>query len=511
MSVAKATRGTILTVLFRIISFVCTQWTVRMLDPKALGQTNVQLDLLFTSILFWRTGVRYSLTNGGGGASSKNTSYLTIPLSAVLAVTALAWHWRTSSNETEDYRVAGIWYCAAACLEGWTEPAVLHSLMDMNVALKASAEGLAGVCKALVTVMAFQRFNPVTAVGVAQFVYAIVYSLVLYSSTLKNLSRPRLEADRKTLHLTAIFTGQALFQYLLTQADKLVLAIASEQSDLGVYAMASVYGSLAARFILQPLEENARLYWSRNVTKEGSNMHKLYFSYTLMVKLVLYVGLVFGCLAVNYTWVVLNVLAGRKWGGNVQAVNVLSAFCVYTGFLAWNGMTEAFVYATASSGKALRRLSIVHAVIMGLLTVVAHYAVTTYGPTGLVAANAMAMALRGFYSLHIATTHFQQTSTYFATWKAIVKDSLPNIYVLATFGLSYVVTSGSLKRMMAAIEQSEAIPLTVVARHVGVGSACGVGIIALAYMAESDVFFKVSKLRELEKKSDESATNKKDD
>ena len=57
-----AARGTLSTLVLRLISFVCTQLTIRALDPSTLG-TNIQLELLLTTILFIsREGFRLALT-----------------------------------------------------------------------------------------------------------------------------------------------------------------------------------------------------------------------------------------------------------------------------------------------------------------------------------------------------------------------------------------------------------------------------------------------------------------
>jgi oligosaccharide translocation protein RFT1 len=40
-----AARGTLMTLLLRLISFACTQWTFRVLDPSTLGKANIQLEV----------------------------------------------------------------------------------------------------------------------------------------------------------------------------------------------------------------------------------------------------------------------------------------------------------------------------------------------------------------------------------------------------------------------------------------------------------------------------------
>eukprot|EP00903_Cladosiphon_okamuranus_P013314 g12409.t1 len=97
--------------------------------------------------------------------------------------------------------------------------------------------------------------------------------------------------DRGKLRLTGALAGQSLLKHVLTEGDKIVLARATslEQScgggesgsvgagcgqggslyEQGVYAIASGYGSLAARLLFQPLEEAARLMFSKLGAEEG--------------------------------------------------------------------------------------------------------------------------------------------------------------------------------------------------------------------------------------------------
>ena len=57
-----AARGTLYTLVLRLVSFGCTQLTIRALDPSTLG-TNIKLELLLTTVLFIsREGFRLALT-----------------------------------------------------------------------------------------------------------------------------------------------------------------------------------------------------------------------------------------------------------------------------------------------------------------------------------------------------------------------------------------------------------------------------------------------------------------
>jgi oligosaccharide translocation protein RFT1 len=479
-----AARGTLMTLLLRLISFACTQWTFRVLDPSTLGKANIQLELLLTTVLFIsREGFRLSLTRN---ISPQNWSvaWLTIPLVSVVACGALVWHLRVSSDA--DYRMAGILYCLASWIEGCAEPAVLYCLRRMDVPTRASAEGLATVGKTLATVLALRHMlqeSPVTALGISQLVYACIYTSFLYWKTWSALTFPSWSFDRPTCSLTLIFTLQGFFKHLLTEADRIVLTTVSDSYDQGVYAMGSSYGGMAARILLQPLEENARLLWSRlaQSTKE------LEESYTVLVKLVLYIGLLFSCVAVNYTNVLLNVLAGRKWGANAEAAGVLGAFCVYTAFLAANGMTEAFLYAVTTSGVEVGRLGVAHTVTGVVFATAAPFLVARHGTVGLVAANCVAMLMRSIYSVHFAARYFGQRQSHSVptSLRRLLQRMLPHPIVLGCFVVAYFVTQwsrGLTEGVTFDIRSKEWLLLT--GQHVASGVSCVVGITSVAYVLE---------------------------
>ena len=106
----------------------------------------------------------------------------------------------------------------------------------------------------------------------------------------------------------------------------------------------SVKTGLAARLLLQPLEENARLLFSRqgalvahgNVAGNKSDakdargytsnlLQDLEDSYFFFVRVVLYIGFLFAAIGSNYSSVLLRLLAGSRWGSNPEASAALSA------------------------------------------------------------------------------------------------------------------------------------------------------------------------------------------
>ena len=485
-----AARGTLITLLLRLVSFFFTQATFRVLDPATLGKANIQLELLLTTVLFIsREGFRLALTKNVA-PENWGVAWLTIPVVTLVAGGALVWH--LSVAKDKDYQIAGVLYCIASWIEGCTEPAVLYFLRNMDVPKRASAEGLATVAKTVAIVLALQYVETqwhVTAFGTAQLIYAIVYATYLYSKAWSQLIGPSKSLEIKTCWMSLVFTLQGFFKHLLTEADRIVLAAVSDSYNQGVYAMGSSYGGMAARILLQPLEENARLLWSRLASR--NNIDDLKQSYTVLVKLVLYIGLVFSCVAVNYTNLLLNVLAGRKWGSNPEASSVLSSFCVYTAFLACNGMTEAFVYGVTTSGKEIGRLGMAHTITGVVFALSAMQLVATNGTVGLVAANCVAMSIRSIYSLHFAARYFGQREfepTY-VTMQRLVRDASPHPVVLATFVFAWLATRWSLSRLQVAglhqvldIKSKEWLLFT--GQHLAIGISCVVGTASVAASLE---------------------------
>jgi oligosaccharide translocation protein RFT1 len=536
-----AARGTLFTLLLRLVSFLCTQLTVRALDPSTLGRANIQLDLLLTTILFVsREGFRLALTQRVT-PDNWTVAWLTIPVVTLVSSCTLFWHLWSLSGDNDggnaDYRLAGTLFCVASWIEGCAEPAVLYFLRRLQVPQRASAEGMATVAKTLTAVLALQslpRHWHVTAFGLAQLSYAATYAAYLYGTALARPDWPGppraalfwRDLDWDTCYVTFIFSLQGLFKHLLTEADKIVLTAMATSYDQGVYAMGASYGGMAARILLQPLEENARLLWSRLATDAAGNdvvagtgdetlgtksttpgPSPLQESYTTLVKLVMYIGLVFSCIAVHYTNLLLNLLAGRTWGKNAEAGDVLAAFCVYTAFLSLNGMTEALVYAVGGNTAAdttttaeMTKLGMVHTLTGVAFAGCASVLVSRYGTIGLVAANCVAMSIRSLYSLYFAARYFAasakvsppeapHSSSVRTMFFRLIFTISPHPAVLVGFGAAWVATGWSLHTMsqhgyqlQLDLRNKDWILLT--GQHIAVGISCVIGIASLAIPLE---------------------------
>ena len=238
-------RGTLVTFFFKLISFGCTQVTLRFLDPTVLGLASIQLELLLTTILFIsREGFRLALTRDLT-AEAWNVAWLTIPLVTWVAGIALVWHllrtWHPgpASQMDSDYVAAGSLYCLASWIEGCAEPAVLHFLRRMDTPKRSSAEALGTMVKAVATVIGLQYLGPtsITAFGFSQLLYSLTYATYLYWNAWSTLPVPNQSFDGPTIKAIFNFTLQGLFKHLLTEADKIVLTTLSDSYNQGIYAM----------------------------------------------------------------------------------------------------------------------------------------------------------------------------------------------------------------------------------------------------------------------------------
>lgn len=560
-STKSAAAGALYSFLLRILSFTLSQLTIRFVDPATLGKASIRLELICsTTVLFLgREGFRLALLRvaDDGGADYddhkkhkcararlvNNVSWLSVPISLFLTSIALTFHLNTyqvqgggSGNENvdldeiADYKMAGILYCLATAIEIFSEPCMIVCMRQIDIKTRAKAEAFASVGKALgcVLLLSFdQREYHTASFGFAQCIYAIILSTVLYIEKWHCLEWPsiirgdqswglwtmiRTNFDQSSIRLSALFSLQSIFKHMLTEGDRIVLTALVGAYDSGVYAMASSYGGMASRLLFQPLEENGRLLFSNKhafiiKAKEEKKditflVDELFRTYCTLVKFVIYIGLIFAAFGYNYTSVLLRILAGARWGSNPEATTTLSAFCIYIALMALNGMTEAFVFGVAESGKEVGGLALAHGLVGVMFYITAPQLVRGNqfgfsGTVGLVAANGLCMVLRSIYSLHFARSYFQDCHSSIKEETADAKTSkrpkpspeflnnmMPRASILFSFLFSFCLTHQS-RIAFVDVKDSSIISIDT-AFHLCVGIGCFVFTACLIYTQEKD-------------------------
>jgi len=523
--------GVLYSFLLRILSFALSQLTIRFVDPTTLGKASIRLELICsTTVLFlgregFRVGLmRFASGNGNGNKNENenyvkdlkakrvnNVAWLSVPVSIVFTLLALSFHLHTyrdqvsseDQDELDDYKLAGILYCIASAIEITSEPCMINCLRTMDVKARAKAEAFASIGKAFCCVFLLtfgERKYNAASFGLAQCVYASIVSAVLYKEKLQSIEWPsfKLNFDFGVLKLCVMFCLQSIFKHLLTDGDRIVLSAIVGAYDSGVYAMASAYGGMASRLIFQPLEENGRMLFSnkhahvmRAKEEKKENAYKLVESlentYCILIKFVLYIGLVFATFGSNYTAVLLRVLAGEQWGSNVQAVEALSAFCIYTALMSLNGMTEAFVYGVAESGFEVGSLAIAHGLVGFVFYVAAPLLVTHGGGTvGLIIANGLCMVLRSAYSLHFALSYFENDKNRGTSYtrSKFFQKLFPKPSILAVFVSVYIVMRYSRDYFLGEVQM--ALLSIETASHIGIGLGCLVIVAVFVIAFERD-------------------------
>ena len=523
--------GVLYSFLLRILSFALSQLTIRFVDPTTLGKASIRLELICsTTVLFlgregFRVGLmRFASGNGNGNKNENenyvkdlkakrvnNVAWLSVPVSIVFTLLALSFHLHTyrdqvsseDQDELDDYKLAGILYCIASAIEITSEPCMIQCLRTMDVKARAKAEAFASIGKAFCCVFLLtfgERKYNAASFGLAQCVYASIVSAVLYKEKLQSIEWPsfKLNFDFGVLKLCVMFCLQSIFKHLLTDGDRIVLSAIVGAYDSGVYAMASAYGGMASRLIFQPLEENGRMLFSnkhahvmRAKEEKKENAYKLVESlentYCILIKFVLYIGLVFATFGSNYTAVLLRVLAGEQWGSDVQAVEALSAFCIYTALMSLNGMTEAFVYGVAESGFEVGSLAIAHGLVGFVFYVAAPLLVTHGGGTvGLIIANGLCMVLRSAYSLHFALSYFENDKNRGTSYtrSKFFQKLFPKPSILAVFVSVYIVMRYSRDYFLGEVQM--ALLSIETASHIGIGLGCLVIVAVFVIAFERD-------------------------
>lgn len=244
--------------------------------------------------------------------------------------------------------------------------------------------------------------------------------------------------SRSLLWLGANLYLQLIVKHFLTQGDSMILATFSTLEDQGIYSLASNYGGLVARMVFQPIEESSRNLWAQqlNTTGQDDKKHKaqvkaarshladILRAYAILAVLALSIG-------PETVPVGLKLLIGSHWMSE-KVQNLLSAYCCYIPFLAFNGVTEAFVSAAVSPSEMRRQAGwmTVFSLCFGLTSFLL-LSVAKLGAFGLVWANIINMSVRTIWSLSYIRGYLRREET-----DLQISDFGPNIQTIGVLALA---------------------------------------------------------------------------
>lgn len=263
----------------------------------------------------------------------------------------------------------------------------------------------------------------------------VYYAKLEYRNSAKYIAN---RFSRTLLWLGANLYLQLIVKHFLTQGDSMILATFSTLEDQGIYSFASNYGGLIARMVFQPIEESSRNVWSKqlNTADKDKKEHKAQVeavrshltdtlrAYAILALLALGIG-------PDVVPIGLKTLMGSRWMSE-KVQGLLSAYCCYIPFLAFNGITEAFVSAAASPADMRRQAAwmTVFTVCFGVASFLL-LTVAKLGAFGLVLANIINMSVRTIWSLSYIRGYLRRNDS-----ELRITDFSPNIQTLGVLALA---------------------------------------------------------------------------
>ncbi|KAF7904995.1 uncharacterized protein EAF01_005517 [Botrytis porri] len=482
----------------RALTFIVNQILLRYLSPELLA-VSTQLEVYSITVLFFsRESLRVSIqrqtdtsdddskakqdnnlstkdtcldsrTNAGKSQAIVNLSYISIALG--LASTVLfGWIYANAGQigvvGTPYFQQSLRLYGVAAILELLAEPCFVIAQQKSAFKVRAAAESIATVLRCIVTcAVAVWAAHHQIELGVLPFAvgqgaYAIAILLVYllgvwniasrggFSLIIKPIYSKKKEyiysyLSKPLLSLGGSLMVQSMVKHVLTQGDTFLIASMATQTAQGIYALASNYGGLIARLVLQPIEEMSRNYFGKLLSlvdgkpakgaaeKASTDLHRLLRIYLILSVAIVAVGPTIAPLLLNF-------IAGPRWQSS-GAGNVLAVYCYYIPLLALNGVCEAFVAVVATEAEVYRQSLWMSAFSAGFAGAAYLFlGILDLGAEGLVLANMANMLFRIIWCGRFILTYCRRYGAKFT-----VKDLLPRP---STISLG-VVTYAALAQM----------------------------------------------------------------
>ncbi|XP_037936377.1 protein RFT1 homolog [Teleopsis dalmanni] len=208
--------------------------------------------------------------------------------------------------------------------------------------------------------------------------------------------------------LTLSFVKQGVLKQILTEGEKYVMSMSPvlSFSEQATYDVVNNLGSLAARFIFRPIEESSYFYFTQSISRDiklhKQDKHKIFQVGQVLNNLSLAVtsiGLLALTFGQSYSRTVLLIYGGADFVKGGLPENLLQWHCLAIWFLAVNGITEGYMFATNTS-KDIDKYNYLMAIFSISFLVLSYILTTIFGPVGFIFANCINMLSRISYSTH---------------------------------------------------------------------------------------------------------------
>uniref|UniRef100_A0A1B0G5L4 Protein RFT1 homolog n=1 Tax=Glossina morsitans morsitans TaxID=37546 RepID=A0A1B0G5L4_GLOMM len=206
--------------------------------------------------------------------------------------------------------------------------------------------------------------------------------------------------------LTLSFLKQAVLKQILTEGEKYVMSMSPVLNfeQQAMYDVVNNLGSLAARFIFRPIEDSSYFYFtqtiSRDVPLNDQDKTKVQEAGIVLGHLsmtVISIGLLALCFGQSYSHTLLYLYGGADFIAGGLPEILLKWHCLAICFLAINGITEGYMFATNTSHD-IDKYNYLLAVFSISFLLLSYVLTTIFGPVGFIFANCINMFCRICYS-----------------------------------------------------------------------------------------------------------------
>uniref|UniRef100_A0A8V1AC73 Protein RFT1 homolog n=1 Tax=Gallus gallus TaxID=9031 RepID=A0A8V1AC73_CHICK len=410
-----ASSSALLQVLFRAVTFGLNALTLRYLSRELLGVVSVRLTLLYSTAVFLaREAFRRACLSGGAErswAATINLLWLTVPLgvfwSAFLGFVWLHLLEVPDPSVVPHYRAGVVAFGLSAVVELLGEPCWVLAQAHLFVRLKLFYTSVLVTCY----VVYFAKFLGSPEATKKSF------PITRMKALLPNLMADKTFLNWKEARLTWSFFKQSFLKQILTEGERYVMTFLNviNFGDQGVYDAVNNLGSLVARFIFLPIEESFYVFFAQ-VLERGKNVKDQKQDdvamaanvLELLLKLVLLIGLTIAVFGYAFSQLALDIYGGSMLSSGTGP-DLLRCYSLYVLFLAVNGVTECFTFASMCK-EEVDRYNFVMLALSFTFLCISYFLTRWHGSVGFILANCFNMGIRIAHSIHYIYGYFKESS-----------------------------------------------------------------------------------------------------
>lgn len=403
----------------RVASFAIKAIVIRALGPAQFAFVEIRLGLLVSLALLPAIGafrkVCLRVPDERTAASlAYLCSFVTVVVSVLLGTIAF---YNDSIN-------AASWAVVTASLviRAFGEPPLVFARRReryyQSSRARAVSTMVSGIGQALVvSFVSDPRWaKPASASG--HVFYSASLGIAMYFATgpqripLLSFGEVRAFLRWEDIRMTGVVLGQSLLKFILENGEGIILDVTCPATVKGAYKLAGNFASIMARFFSEALEEqsfnvfhrlapafrNSKQLLSTDQTGREEEMRSTCLStLSMALKAAIGVSVLIAFVGPAYSYSILRLLYGEDWADRTSAPALLNSYFVYLVFMAANGVSEAFVSASASTEEL--KLQTKFTTLLSICYVAALYvAALRFQATGIILVNCVNMALRTAYS-----------------------------------------------------------------------------------------------------------------